>query len=542
MVRRIGALGLGIGLAAMALALTMLALDQPPARAVGTTHYVSPGAACNGASPCYAGVQAAVDAAVDGDEIRVAAGTYSDIHVRESITQVVYISRSVTIRGGYTPADWTTSNPVAHPTTLDAQGQGRVFYITGLSTRPVIENLIVTNGNATGLGGLSLPSLNDVGGGFMVNVASPTISNVVVFGNTAQGGAGLMLYQSDGLLDALDVQQNTAQHGTSSYGGGIFLYQSPATLIDCLIADNHATATYSEGGGLYLWYSDAYLDGNIISDNSAVQSGGGLYLLHSAAVLIDTRIERNASEYANAGGAYVFGSEISLISNTIAYNTSRYEGGGLLLGYLSKATLTQNVIAHNNAGRDGGAMEIRLSTVTMTNDVLAYNTAGRAGSALVIQGAVARLLHPTVLANSGGDGTGFFVTERNWDDTLFKSDVFLGNSIIATHTVGISVTGGNTTTVEGVLWYNTPLTMTHSITATVSVANEHAGNPALVNPAGLDFHILPHSAARDVGQDVGEHRDMDGQPRPHGLYDLGADEYWPAGTPLQVYMPLVVRE
>jgi len=79
----------------------------------------------------YASVQAAVDGASPGDVIKVAAGTYTDIHQRAGITQVVYISKTVTIRGGYTTTNWATSDPVANPTTLDARGLGRVLVISG---------------------------------------------------------------------------------------------------------------------------------------------------------------------------------------------------------------------------------------------------------------------------------------------------------------------------------------------------------------------------------------------------------------------------
>jgi hypothetical protein len=107
------------------------------------THYVAitgtdsddcsaPGSACRT-------VQYAVDQAGEGDEIRVAAGTYTDLSARPGVTwpvympvtQVVYISKTVTVHGGYTTTDWTTSDPGANPTTLDAQRQGRAVYITG---------------------------------------------------------------------------------------------------------------------------------------------------------------------------------------------------------------------------------------------------------------------------------------------------------------------------------------------------------------------------------------------------------------------------
>lgn len=50
-------------------------------------------------------LQRAVDVAQACDEIHVAAGVYSGVSARAGLTQTVYISKTVTIRGGYTTTD-----------------------------------------------------------------------------------------------------------------------------------------------------------------------------------------------------------------------------------------------------------------------------------------------------------------------------------------------------------------------------------------------------------------------------------------------------
>ena len=55
----------------------------------------------------YTTIQGAVDNANPGDVIKVAADTYTDIHQQAGVTQLVYINKSVTIRGGYLASDFS---------------------------------------------------------------------------------------------------------------------------------------------------------------------------------------------------------------------------------------------------------------------------------------------------------------------------------------------------------------------------------------------------------------------------------------------------
>jgi hypothetical protein len=183
-------ISLTVGLS-LTLALLWLLIRLPQVARADSPHYVAPD--CTGVPiPCHTTIQEAVDAAVSGDEILIVAGTYTGVSARAGVTQVVYISKAITIRGGYTTTNWTTPYPITQPTTLDAQKQGRVLYITG-DISPTIEGLHITGGDAAGMGGVSF---GDAGGGVYVITATVTMSNNQVFSNTGDYGGGLCFENS----------------------------------------------------------------------------------------------------------------------------------------------------------------------------------------------------------------------------------------------------------------------------------------------------------------------------------------------------------
>jgi len=237
-------------------------------------------------------VQTAVDNAGDGDVIKVATGTYNDIQARDGVTQVVYISKSVTIRGGYTTDFVDPPDPEAHLTTLDAMGQGRVFYITG-EVSPTIEGLRIIGGDATGLGGG--PGVYDgAGGGFYVASATATISNCAIYNNVAGGngwgtGGGVYLWRSPSHLTHNTIHGNVASEGTygtedqiAGEGGGVSVSESDAVLTGNTIEWNTASSIdYGIGGGVYIEGGNVTLRDNVVWHNTASASargdGGGIY-------------------------------------------------------------------------------------------------------------------------------------------------------------------------------------------------------------------------------------------------------------------------
>jgi fibronectin-binding autotransporter adhesin len=540
MSKKFAALSLTVALAlAGMMGLLWLLGGSTPSVHADSPHYVA--LDCTGIpAPCHTTIQEAVDAASPGDVILVASGIYTGVQGRPApggypnppasgtITQVVYISKTVTIQGGYTTTNWTTPYPITQPTTLDAQGQGRGLLVAGYIS-PTIEGLHITGGDEAGLGGGLWGQ--DGGGGVYVITATATISSNWVFSNTADRcGGGLFLKYSDATLSGNIVISNTAD-----FGGGLLLEGSAATLSGNTVTFNDAVY---EGGGLFLGDSAAMLISNTVTSNTAKGGGGGgLYLYGSAATLNGNDIISNTAGYA--GGLYLESSAAALVGNDIISNTANGTdpwgggcGGGLFLSD-SDAKFSKNIVISNIANYHGGGLYLDYSDIVLTNTVVADNRAGAVGNGLYIYSSSPRLLHTTIARNSGGDGSGVHVTDSGFGH---YSTVALTNTILVSHNVGISVTGGNTVTVNSVLWHSTPVTISQATTATVAVQNQHQGAPLFASDG---YHLLAGSAAIDKGVDAGVMTDIDGDSR-DSAPDLGADEFVsaPGG---KLYLPIILK-
>ncbi len=367
----------------------------------------------------FATLQAAVDAAGPGDLIQVAEGTYSDLHARPPlpgyngpsvITQVLYLSETLTIRGGYDTSFSEPPDPVAHPTIVDPQGQGRALYIGG-EVSPVLEGLRLSNGNAAGLGGG--PWGNHVGGGLYVVSATLTVERCFLLDNQASslgGGAFVLSGQAT-------FRESTFSGNQASYGGGLYSSIAQIVLEDSTFRENSAFS----GAAVYLFGGVSEVRGNTFSANQANGRGGGLYFLIGSNTVERNRIISNTASMG--GAAFLEESTSTWSNNWIAANRGTTEGSAL---YIRGAG---GLFGHNTIARNPGSSGLYVTNssgtpgdVEWVNTILVSHTIAlsvTAGSTTTLE---ATLWGSGRWANGrdwSGPGVILTGTVNLWDDPAF---------------------------------------------------------------------------------------------------------------------------
>ncbi len=506
-----------VGLLGAVPALALLWLGTTtPARADPNIHCVNEsGSGCGGdCGGCYSSVQAAVDAASTGNEIRIAGGAYSPGGT------VAVITKELRIIGSFAP-DFGIFDPDLYQTVLDAQWGGSVISITN-ADEIMLMHLTLTHGDGTGNCGS-----NGCGGGIYATGTNLHVGHCVITDNVASKsgdmgmGGGIYAFVSNhhvGIWGSRIVS-NTANTDPSSfdysYGGGIHIRYGTASLVENQVLDNvgSTAGTGGMGGGIFLYdVTQANVLTNTIRGNEATAhnsggDGGGIYIFGFEAHVAGNLIENNwtAPNWAGSGGGVYVSSqtEVHLTRNTIISNATLPPGTGWVA--------------------PGGGVCIRSSEpVTLSNNLIARNTAsdGDGGGVHVDHGAPADpvLLVNNTIADNGNSG---IVVYR-------YADLTLTNNIVAGHTVGVTNTqpASSTVSADTNLFWNTSDPIV-------------GANPTLEDPLlTADYHLGVGSPAIDAGLTIPWLTvDLDGNPRPPGEYDIGAFE----GARWGVFLPLVLR-
>ncbi|MFN8595362.1 MAG: choice-of-anchor Q domain-containing protein [Anaerolineae bacterium] len=339
-------------------------------------------------------------------------------------------------------------------------------------------------------------------------------------------------------------------NNTSVSSGGAVFSNYPITVTNALFQGNHCTGSNCHGGGLNVNEALTVIDTVFIS-NTAQSAGGGLYGV--GATLNGSLFQDNqcTDDFCNGGAAMVVG-DLTLSATKLISNTSLGDGGALFAD--RPVTLTKSVFAGNTctgATCSGGGLYAE-TTLTMSDTQFMRNSAGQGGGLFQSSG-VGRFVNDLFVGNVATNAHGaalLFATPSQVEviHTTIANPIVLGgsavevqagtvyltNTLIASHTIGLSNTAGVVTQDYNLFFGNGSQTAG----AIAGGAHNVSGDPDFVNAGGADYHLRAGSAAIDVGTALGVLIDFEGDARPQGNgVDIGYDE-----VVLQyIYLPLIVR-
>lgn len=273
-------------------------------------------------------IQAAINAAADGDTVLVSDGTYKE--------NINFNGKAITVTSVNGPAT----------TMIDGGGiTSVVIFHTSEGAGSVLNGFTLTNGAAF------------EGGGIFVSVSSPTITNNVITANTGcNGGGGIAVNFAAPLIQGNTINNNAQDGGCGGGigGGGISIGgESSGTRVIGNIISNNAFG--SGGGGISLFAAGGPLiQNNIITGNNGGTQGGGLIMFNDASPQIIGNVFSHNSASQGAGLYWLTPLStpgILLLNNTITDNTGT-QGSAVFTSAFNDNTSIQNNVIIGQAGVD----------------------------------------------------------------------------------------------------------------------------------------------------------------------------------------------
>lgn len=288
----------------------------------------------------YKTVQSAIDAAVKGDQILIAPGTYNESLVMPSIGIEVIGMKGPDV------------------TTIDATGlDGSVVlcYIDPKDQDPHSDDSI-TGLSLTGGTGTEHPVWEThLGGCIFILNTSPTISNCIVYGNTAEFGAGgFWVQDSHSQISNVYFEDNHV-YKFSRGGGAFYLWNSTATVTGCTFVNNSSDS----GGALKCKGSDSsVISGCTFNSNHANDHGGAIATTNSTSIFDGCNFTGNTADFMGGAASIDNGDAGIVFSNCTFYENAAVISGGALRIHQTGAVVEKCVFIGNSGPYGGGGIVV----------------------------------------------------------------------------------------------------------------------------------------------------------------------------------------
>jgi hypothetical protein len=257
----------------------------------------------------YTTIQAAVDAASNGDEIIVGPGTYTS----GSGEVVDMAGKALSL----------ASSHGREVTIIDGQEQriGIRFNSGGSDGEATVTGFTITQSKP----GIHISS----------SATDITFSDCSITNNSGGEGGGAWCYSSTLSLLDCSITNNYANYN----GGGLMIAGTDSSLYmnNCEVRSNESNDPYGGGGGIYSQASSATLFNCVIEDNTAMmESGGGIGIADVSNMTIVSCLIRNNSADFEGGGIEIIGT-VLLTDTMVCGNTpnqisgSYTDGGGVYI-------------------------------------------------------------------------------------------------------------------------------------------------------------------------------------------------------------------
>ena len=276
------------------------------------------------ASP-FDDLQTALASAVDGDEIRVAEGSY---FVNGNTDTSFEIPSGVAVYGGYSGVEGQSRDWESFVTILDGVFNiHTIVYFEDSNTNTILDGFTIQNGFADGVN-----SRGHSGAAIYIellgSVSSPKIANCTIKDNSSDNNGGAIYIDGSVSGTAAPIFENCIFEGNSSTSDGGVLYGSGVngghcnpTFEKCTFKDNTASIS---GGAIFL--------------NG---SGNGIDISGDATATFKNCDFENNIANGNGGAIYTLGTSLGIANHTII-NSRFYANNGFAAGALY----------HNGVGGD----------------------------------------------------------------------------------------------------------------------------------------------------------------------------------------------